>query len=187
MSSHHAAPADGKSGANPIQMAIAVTAGSVGLIIGIILLAYFAVGSQSHGASNAAANSPAMVAARIAPVVSVATASTAAVAAPAAASSAPAAAPAPKPVPAPAAVTPVAVSGESVYKSACFACHDTGAAGAPKLGDKAAWAARLAKGKDGLYTSAIKGVGAMPPKGGSTSLPDAQVKLAVDFMVSKAK
>lgn len=77
--------------------------------------------------------------------------------------------------------------GEATYNTACVACHGAGIAGAPKLGDKAAWAPRIAKGNDALYTTALKGKGAMPPKGGNTALKDADVKAAVDFMVSKSK
>jgi cytochrome c5 len=76
--------------------------------------------------------------------------------------------------------------GKSVYDKACVACHGTGVAGAPKLGDKAAWAPRIAQGMDALYATSIKGKGAMPPKG-AYSGPDADVKAAVDYMVSKAK
>ncbi|HSO08207.1 MAG TPA: c-type cytochrome [Pelomicrobium sp.] len=96
------------------------------------------------------------------------------------------AAPAPAAAPAPE-KTAAAADGEAVYNKACVACHATGAAGAPKQGDKAAWAPRIAQGKDALYTAAIKGKGVMPPKGGATSLSDAEVKAAVDFMVAKSK
>ncbi len=81
--------------------------------------------------------------------------------------------------------------GESTYKASCMACHGAGVAGAPKLGDKANWGPRIAQGNDTLYTHAIKGyqgkAGFMPAKGGNASLADADVKAAVDFMVSKAK
>jgi cytochrome c5 len=81
-------------------------------------------------------------------------------------------------------------SGEAVYNQTCQVCHAAGVAGAPKLGDKADWGPRVAQGKDTLYQHAIAGFtgkkGAMPPKGGNTALPDADVKAAVDFMVSKA-
>jgi len=77
--------------------------------------------------------------------------------------------------------------GEKVYRNSCFACHDMGIAGSPKLGDKAAWASRVATGKDALYASAIKGKGAMPAKGGNAGLSDESVSAAVDYMVSKAK
>jgi len=58
-------------------------------------------------------------------------------------------------------------SGEQIYKAICGACHDAGVANAPKLGDKAAWAPRIALGLDGLMKSATAGKNAMPPKGGS--------------------
>lgn len=100
-----------------------------------------------------------------------------------------AAAPAPQAA-APAPAGPAAAgagAGKAVYDANCAACHATGAAGAPKLGDKSAWAPRLATGVDNLVTSAIKGKGVMPPKGGNVSLSDADVKAAVEFMVSQAK
>ncbi len=101
-------------------------------------------------------------------------------------------------VPAPStAVAPVATTGSApaatkpdgkkVYDTTCMACHTPGVAGAPKFGDKAQWAPRLAQGIEGLYATALKGKGAMPPKGGSTSLSDADVKAAVDYMVAAVK
>ena len=66
-------------------------------------------------------------------------------------------------------------------------CHAAGVAGAPKLTDKAAWAPRIAQGKDALYSSSLKGKGAMPAKGGNPSLSDADVKAAVDYMVGQTK
>ncbi len=92
-------------------------------------------------------------------------------------------------VAAPAAATPVATAanGKGVYDASCAACHGAGVAGAPKLGDKAAWAARINAGNDALYGNAIKGKGAMPAKGGNASLSDADVKAAVDYMVSQSK
>jgi len=77
--------------------------------------------------------------------------------------------------------------GKSTYDTVCMACHSTGAAGAPKLGDKAAWAPRVAQGKPALYNSALHGKGAMPPKGGNASIPDDAVKAAVDYMLAQAK
>jgi cytochrome c5 len=84
-----------------------------------------------------------------------------------------------------------AVDGAGTYQSACFACHGTGAAGAPKVGDKAAWADRIKQGNDTLYEHAIKGfqgkAGFMPAKGGNAGLSDAAVKAAVDHMVSNSQ
>jgi cytochrome c oxidase subunit 2 len=76
------------------------------------------------------------------------------------------------------------VDGKATYDTACAVCHGAGVAGAPKLGDKAAWSARAKQGKDALYAAALKGKGAMPPKGGNTALPDEAVKAAVDHMLS---
>ena len=81
----------------------------------------------------------------------------------------------------------VIADGAATYKQACAACHATGAAGSPKLGDKATWGPRIAQGNDALYTSAIKGKGAMPPKGGRVDLGDDVIKAAVDYMVSQSK
>ncbi|MBI1423747.1 MAG: c-type cytochrome [Gammaproteobacteria bacterium] len=79
------------------------------------------------------------------------------------------------------------VDGKAVFQGTCFACHGTGAAGAPKAGDKAAWARHLAKGLDTLHQHAIHGftgkAGMMPAKGGNMSLSDAQVEAAVNYMV----
>jgi cytochrome c5 len=79
--------------------------------------------------------------------------------------------------------------GKATYDTACFACHATGAANAPKLGDKAAWAPRIAKGMDALYASSLNGVPGtgMMAKGGRADLSDDAVKAAVDYMVNAAK
>lgn len=127
-------------------------------------------------ASKAAPAAPAKPAAGAAPASSPAKATT------------PAPAPAPKaaaPAPAPAADN--SAKGQGVYQQSCAVCHTAGVAGAPKLSDKGAWAPRLAQGKDALYAAAIKGKGAMPAKGGNPSLSDADVKAAVDYMVSQTK
>lgn len=108
-----------------------------------------------------------------------------------AAPAAAAAAPAPVPAAAAVAAAPAAggngAKGKSVYESSCAACHSAGVAGAPKTGDKAAWAPRLKAGNDALYASVIKGKGAMPPKGGNASLSDADLKAAVDYLIGLAK
>jgi cytochrome c5 len=74
----------------------------------------------------------------------------------------------------------------ALFTQICTACHTAGIAGAPKVGDKAAWAPRIAQGIDGLTASAIKGKGAMPPRGGSTA-SDADIKAVVTYMVNSAK
>ena len=88
---------------------------------------------------------------------------------------------------APAEAGPVAAGAvPALYKQVCQACHATGVAGAPKLGDKQAWAPRIALGLDELVAVAIKGKGAMPPRGGS-SASDADIKAVVTYMVNAAK
>jgi cytochrome c5 len=107
----------------------------------------------------------------------------------AAATTAPAAATAPTTAAAAPAAPPAAASGgsgEALYKQACGACHGTGVAGAPKLGDKAAWAPRVQQGLPTLVQSVVKGKGAMPPKGGS-SASEPELRAAVEYMVNAAK
>ena len=77
-------------------------------------------------------------------------------------------------------------SGEEIYKTVCSACHTSGAAGAPKLGDKGAWAARLKKGQKALVASAIKGLNAMPPRGGGADLSDLEVERVVVYLANQA-
>ncbi len=83
------------------------------------------------------------------------------------------------------------LSGEQVYNQACVACHGAGVAGAPKFGDKAAWAPRIAQGVDTLHAHALQGFqgksGFMPPKGGRTDLSDQSVMNGVDYLVNAAK
>jgi cytochrome c5 len=96
---------------------------------------------------------------------------------------------------APAETTPPAAEpaspGENIYKSACFACHATGVAGAPKFGDAALWKDRIAKGKDELVKNAITGytgtAGVMPPKGGFAHLSDEEIAAAVEYMMQAAQ
>jgi len=76
---------------------------------------------------------------------------------------------------------------EAIYKSKCFACHGTGAAGAPKVGDKAAWAPRIAKGMDTLLQNAKNGINAMPPKGTCMDCTDEQLKSTIEYMISQSK
>ena len=77
--------------------------------------------------------------------------------------------------------------GATVYNTLCSACHATGVAGAPKTGDKAAWAPRIATGNAALLKSATEGKNAMPARGGAADLTDAELKAAVDYLVGKAK
>jgi cytochrome c5 len=82
-------------------------------------------------------------------------------------------------------------AGKAVYDVSCVTCHKTGLMGAPKLGDKAAWAPRIKKGNAVLVSNSIKGfkgaVGVMPPKGGNAKLTDAQLGDAVAYMISGSK
>lgn len=78
-------------------------------------------------------------------------------------------------------------SGADIYGSKCIACHSSGAAGAPKLGDVAAWAPRIGKGIDVLYTSAISGFNGMPAKGLCMDCSDDEMKATVDYMVEESK
>jgi cytochrome c5 len=80
----------------------------------------------------------------------------------------------------------VPATPELAFKQVCSACHAAGVNGAPKIGDHAAWAPRIAQGKDVLYTHAIGGKGNMPAKGGTT-WPDATIRSVVDYMVSLNK
>jgi cytochrome c5 len=116
---------------------------------------------------------------------------------PPAAPATPASVPAPASTETPAAAAPTAAPtaddlalGKSTFNQVCFMCHATGLNGAPKAGDKAAWGPRIAKGKSVLYQHALEGFtgtqGTMPPHGGST-LPDANIKAGVDYIVSLAQ
>lgn len=103
------------------------------------------------------------------------------------------AAPAAPAVVAPAAEPVVAenTKGKSVFNGTCAMCHGVGAAGAPKPGDKADWGPRIAQGMDVLYKHAIEGFtgakGVMPARGGAATLPDDDVKAAVNYMVDQSK
>jgi cytochrome c5 len=90
------------------------------------------------------------------------------------------------PVPAPVAAVVVADAGKKLYESVCMGCHAAGIAGAPKFGDKAAWAARSTVGVDALVASVIKGKGIMAARGGSQAT-DADLKQTVQYMLAAAK
>jgi cytochrome c5 len=158
----------------PQQLIVVVLLSFLVPVIGIIMIASYATGGIKLGPEN-----PAAVAQRLKPVGEVnigevPPGAAAGLAKPAA------------PSPAKAASAGGADAGKALYNSVCVACHGAGIAGAPKAGDKAAWKARIAQGKDVLYNSALHGKNAMPPKGGA-SAPDADVKAAVDYLVSQSK
>jgi cytochrome c5 len=77
-------------------------------------------------------------------------------------------------------------TGEQVFSSVCTSCHTAGVAGAPKIGDKAAWGPRMAEGLPAMFNIALHGKGAMPPKGGNPALSDYEVERAVVFMANKS-
>jgi cytochrome c5 len=122
----------------------------------------------------------AQAAAPAAPTPAAASAVTAATVAASVATAAPAA-----PPPAPAQQT-AGTAPPALYGQVCQACHAAGVAGAPKLGDKAAWAPRISEGLDALTAAVIKGKGAMPPRGGSAAT-DADIRATVSYMVGTVK
>jgi cytochrome c5 len=73
-----------------------------------------------------------------------------------------------------------------VYNASCLACHSTGVAGAPKVGDQASWAPRAAKGLDSLLATAVSGLNAMPPKGTCADCSDEELKAAIEYMLSQS-
>jgi len=80
-----------------------------------------------------------------------------------------------------------AKSADDIYNTNCMACHATGAAGAPKMGDVAAWTGRMDKGIDQIYANAINGINAMPAKGLCMSCSDDDVKSVVDYILDNSK
>jgi cytochrome c5 len=86
-----------------------------------------------------------------------------------------------------AAAAPAKPDGAKIYAAGCNACHATGVAGAPKFGDKAAWAPRIKTGVDAMVTTVVKGKGAMPPKGGQSAASDADLRAAVEYMAAAAR
>ena len=88
---------------------------------------------------------------------------------------------------APAPAAAAARGGEEVFNAVCTGCHSTGAAGAPKIGDKDAWAPRIAQGEDTLLQHALNGFNVMPPKGGCGNCSDEEIRNAMEYMVSKSQ
>ena len=145
----------------PKQLVIAVAGFFLVIVLGIILLVTFVTNASTTGAGSNAQSAEA-IAARIRPVsdagFTLRDANT------------------PR----------VLLAGGAVYTATCAACHDSGMAGSPKTGNTAAWTARLAQGYDTLVTHAIKGIRAMPAKGGNPDLDDLEVARAVVFMTNKS-
>ncbi len=154
----------------PQQLITVVVLAFVVPVIGIIMLVSFVLGNK---APDPAALTPEAVAARIQPVgqVEMAGAISATPAAPSGS--------------APAAAGPI--DGAKIYASACATCHGAGVMNAPKFGDKNAWAPRVKTGLAALVKSAVGGKGSMPAKGGNAALSEAEVKAAVEHMVSAVK
>jgi cytochrome c5 len=170
----------------PKQLILAVVYAFV-IPIALIALLTVYVGSDHRPAAGSSGLSKEAVAARIQPIGSVTVGDAASLAALDAAPAAAAATPAPAAVAAAEPAKADAGGGApALYTQLCQTCHASGVAGAPKVGDKAAWAPRLAQGVDGLTASAIKGKNAMPPKGGS-SASEADIKAVVTFMVNSVK
>jgi cytochrome c5 len=184
----HDDPIEGNIETHPVKLAIGVVIGAAALIVGIILLAQFAVGA--HGGRNMQddpAMSPENVAKRLAPVAQEVIDPNAPAPVAAAATPAPAVAVASVAAPSAPGRAPAGAAGKATFDAVCSVCHGTGVAGAPKFGDKTAWAPRIKTGIEALHASALKGKGAMPAKGGNPALADADVKAAVDYMVAAAK
>jgi cytochrome c5 len=165
---------------HPGTLVMWIAIGTVALVVGIIMLANLAVGMWGgRSLENDPSMKPEALAARIAPVAKLQVEGAAQVA--------PAA---PGPKVAAVAAAPAAggkPDGKKTYDTACMACHATGAANAPKLGDKAAWAPRVGAGVPALVGTVVKGKGAMPPKAGAANLSEAEIKAAVEFMLAAVK
>ncbi|MGD9953458.1 MAG: cytochrome c5 family protein [Burkholderiales bacterium] len=144
----------------PQQLIVVVLLAFLVPIIGIVLIVNLVL---SRPGADPAALAPEAVAERIQPVGSVAFAGAA-----------------------PGAATSGAKSGEEVYNSVCAACHGTGVAGAPKVGDNAAWAKPVQQGFDTLLKHAIDGIRAMPPRGGNPGLSDLEMARAVAHMANRS-
>jgi cytochrome c5 len=145
----------------PKQLIAAVVAGFLVPIVCIVLLVQYVTNGQKTGAGSDS-QTPEMIAARIKPVAdngfTFRDANT------------------PKQL----------QSGEEIFKSTCAACHAAGVAGAPKVGDEAAWKARIAEGYDTLVSHAINGLRAMPAKGGNPDLDDVEIQRTVVYMANQS-
>lgn len=146
----------------PKQLVAVVALGILVPVLAAAMLAYFVVTSSKSAEKNQAALEPKAVAARIKPVAEVTIAGEEGGGAKA------------------------SQSAEQIVQQYCAACHTTGAAGAPKIGDKSAWAKRIGEGLDQLMKTSIAGKGAMPPRGGAASLSDAEMARAVVYMANQS-
>jgi cytochrome c5 len=144
----------------PKQLVVAVAGFFLVIVIGIILLVSYATSGKLTGAGTVSQSAEA-VADRVRPVAEAGFTL--------------------KDVNAP----KVLQGGQAVYTAVCAACHGTGAAGAPKLGDAGAWSARLAQGYDTLLQHAVQGIRAMPAKGGNPDLDDVEVARALVYMANQ--
>ncbi len=150
--------------------------GSAGVGVGVILVLVGVIYGLTVGTMPAMSPmADSSVDERIKPVGQVRVADGSEVAAPAADASAPTAA------------SGEAASGEAIYGKACVVCHASGAAGAPKLGDKGAWGGRVGLGLDALVQSVTNGKGAMPPRGTCTDCSDDDLRAAVEYMLTKVQ
>jgi cytochrome c5 len=145
----------------PKQLITAVAGFFLVIVIGIILLVVFVTNRPLTGAGSEGQNAEA-VSARLRPVAEEGFAL--------------------KDVNAP----KVLQNGQAVYTAVCAACHATGAAGAPKVGDNGAWGARIAQGYDTLLQHAVNGIRAMPAKGGNPDLDDVEVARALVYMTNQS-
>jgi cytochrome c5 len=160
----------------PKQLVVVILAAFLVPVIGIVLAVKFVTNVAGPDPRLLA---PEAVAQRIQPVAKLEFGPREGAPAPAAAAAAPAKGAAPaKPGPA---------DGKGVYDKVCVACHQVSVAGSPRLGDKAAWAPRIQQGMSALVQAVVKGKGAMPPKGGNAALSEAEVRAAVEFMVSQSR
>ena len=141
----------------PQQLGVVMVLSFVIPVIGILLLVQLVIGGIN---TDTVTNSAEAVADRIKPVAQVTTAAGSADGA--------------------------AKTGEQIYQTVCTACHSTGAAGAPKMGDTAAWGKLIAQGQKTIVADATKGIRAMPPKGGATDLSDYEFERAVVYMANKS-
>jgi len=157
----------------PQQLVTVVLLAFVVPIFGIVMLVHLVTGGMK---ADPAAMTPEALAARLQPVGRVVfegSPEAAAEGATASAAAAPAASAAPQ-------------TGEQVVQAVCGACHLTGAAGAPKIGDNAAWGPRMKAGLKDMLEFAIKGKNAMPPRGGSAGLSDLELERAIVYMADKS-